>query len=160
MERVNRILSDGIYKKYLEKNNEMEADRKFCRHNMTHFLDVARIGAILNQKETYGQEQEIIYAAALLHDIGRWKQYEDGTPHERAGAELSAQILLRCGFTEKESKTIQTAIGNHRNSEIKGEKSLSGLLYRADKISRPCYLCEMEKECNWKEKRKNRKLEI
>lgn len=160
MERVNRILSDDIYKKYLEKNNEMEADRKFCRHNMAHFLDVARIGAILNHEEAYGQEQEIIYAAALLHDIGRWKQYEDGTPHEKAGAEFSAQILLRCGFTEEESKIIQTAISNHRNTEIKEEKSMSGLLYQADKKSRPCYICEMEKECNWKEKRKNGKLDI
>lgn len=158
MERVNRILSSDLYQEYLAKNNLAEASRRFCHHNMGHFLDVARIAMILNLAENYGQDKEIIYAAALLHDIGRWIQYEDGTPHEKASVKLAPEILKTCGFSEEENSRILTAIGNHRNANIREEKSLSGLLYRADKLSRPCFACEMEKECNWKKDKKNLEL--
>lgn len=158
MERINRILKNDLYQEYLAKNNQAEASRRFCHHNMGHFLDVARIAMILNLEEGYGQKKEIIYAAALLHDIGRWMQYEDGTPHEEASVRLAPEILSDCGFWGEESDRILAAIGNHRNAEIKGEKSLSGLLYRADKLSRACFACEMEKECNWKNDKKNLEL--
>ena len=158
MERVNRILNNALYQEYLEKNDQAEAQRRFCHHNMGHFLDVARIAALLNVTEGYGQEQENIYATALLHDIGRWMQYEDNTPHEKASVMLAPEILSECGFLKEESREILTAIGNHRNAGIREEKSLSGLLYRADKLSRPCYVCKMEKECNWKNDKKNLEL--
>lgn len=158
MERINRILISDLYQEYLEKNNQAEASRRFCHHNMGHFLDVARIAMILNIEEGYGQGQEIIYAAALLHDIGRWVQYENGMPHDEASLRLAPEILLSCGFSEEESDRILTAIKDHRNAGIREEKSLSGLLYRADKLSRPCFACEMEKECNWKSDKKNLKL--
>lgn len=160
MERVNRILTSSLYQVYLNKINMAEAERRFCHHNMGHFLDVARIACILNGEEGYGQEREIIYAAALLHDIGRWMQYENDTPHEKASAHLAPEILSESGFTAEESDRILKAIVNHRNELIKDEKSLSGLLYRADKYSRPCFACGMEKECNWKKGKKNLKLLI
>lgn len=160
MKRINRILQNDLYQVYLAKNNQAEASRRFCHHNMGHFLDVARIAMILNLEEEYGQEKEFIYAAALLHDIGRWMQYEDGTPHEKASARLAPEILADCGFSEEERERILAAIGNHRNAEVKGEKSLSGLLYRADKLSRPCFICEMEKECDWEKDKKNVELKF
>ena len=42
--------------------------------------------------------KELIYCAALLHDIGRARQYEDGTPHDEAGAAIAGQILNELGF--------------------------------------------------------------
>lgn len=158
--RVNRIVKQDLYQEYLKKNELAEKERSFCRHNMAHFLDVARIAMILNQREDYGIEPEIIYAAALLHDIGRWKQYLDGTPHEKASAELSSEILFKSGFDDEETKEIIAAIASHRTPDIRGERSLKGLLYRADKDSRACFACEMEKECNWKNERKNLLLKI
>lgn len=160
MERVNRILKQDLYLDYLKRNELAEKDRKFCRHHMVHFLDVARIAMILNQKESYGIEPEMIYAAALLHDIGRWKQYQDGTPHEVASAELAPEILLKSGFDSEETNVIIKAIESHRDPGVREEKSLKGLLYRADKDSRPCFACEMEKECNWKNERKNLLLKV
>ena len=158
MERVNRILVHPMYREYLARNERAEASRRFCHHHMGHFLDVARIAVILNMKEDYGIGKEQIYAAALLHDIGRWMQYEDGTPHEKASVMLAPEILKSCDFTEEECVEVLRAIENHRNEWIREEKSLSGLVYRADKLSRPCYACKMEKECNWKQKNKNREL--
>lgn len=158
MERINRILENGLYQEYLERNKQAEAQRRFCHHDMGHFLDVARIAMILNIGENYGQSKEMIYGAALLHDIGRWVQYADETPHEQASVKLAPQILLSCGFSEEEAEEILTAIINHRNADVRQDKSLSGLLYRADKLSRPCFACDMEKECNWKNNKKNLKL--
>ncbi|MDE5909042.1 MAG: HD domain-containing protein [Lachnospiraceae bacterium] len=158
MERVNRILTCSLYQEYLKKNNLAEAGRRFCHHNMGHFLDVARIACILNEQEAYGQDREIIYAAALLHDIGRWQQYAFGIPHEAASADLAPEILGESGFDGGELSMILEAIKNHRNVAVKEEKSLSGLLYRADKYSRPCFVCEVEEECDWKKGKKNLRL--
>lgn len=158
MERINGILENDLYQEYLERNKQAEAQRRFCHHNMGHFLDVARIAMILNIEDNYGQSKEMIYGAALLHDIGRWVQYEDETPHEQASVKLAPQILLSCGFSKEEAEEILTAIINHRNADVRQNKSLSGLLYRADKLSRPCFACDMEKECNWKNNKKNLKL--
>jgi len=77
------------------------------------------------------------------------------TPHEEASAELAPEILAKCGFSPEEISVIVTAIRHHRNSKIMDDKDLNGLLYRADKLSRPCFACKEEKNCNWKADKKN-----
>lgn len=155
MERVNKILKHDLYQVYLRKNKMAEAGRYFCHHDMGHFLDVARLAMIFNLQQELAIPEELIYGAALLHDIGRWKQYEDGMPHEKASAMLALEILSDCGFMEEEVGQILSAISNHRNVEIKDEQTLDGILYHADKMSRSCFCCEAERECDWKEDKKN-----
>ena len=158
MERVNRILKHTLFLQHLEANHSAEVERRFCRHNMVHFLDVARIGRIINQEEQLGIPLEWIYAAALLHDLGKHQQYEDGTPHELAGARIAPIILRDCGFDEWETDIIVDAIRGHRDARSASCKDLRGILYRADKASRACFACEAERECNWKEDKKNLQL--
>lgn len=43
---------------------------------MEHFLDVARLMYIYNLEDQAGFSKEMIYAAGLLHDIGRYEQME------------------------------------------------------------------------------------
>ena len=74
------ILHNPRYRECVEKNRKYEEERIFCRHDMSHFLDVARLSWIENLEKGLGIEKELIYAAALLHDCGRFRQYEDGTP--------------------------------------------------------------------------------
>ena len=138
MDRIDKILNHDLFLYHLGKNNAAEADRRFCRHSMVHFLDVARI-----------------YAAALLHDCGKHEQYENGTPHEQASARIAPEILKDCGFDDKETDVIVTAISRHRDPEAAKEKNLNGVLYRADKASRACFACDAEKDCNWKDGKKN-----
>lgn len=121
-------------------------------------MDVARIAWILNLEEQLGLSKTMIYATALLHDIGRHVQYEDGTPHEIASAQLAEEILTECGFRPKERTIILQAIREHRNKKVAKEKSLSGVIYRADKASRACFNCEAKQLCNWKETKKNLKI--
>lgn len=160
MKRIDRILSNEAYRRYTERTNEYEKERIFCRHDMEHFLSVARIAQILNLKKRLKIKKAYVYAAALLHDIGRFKQYEDGTPHDKVSAALAPQILEECGFREREIEPIVKAIRNHRNESIQYEASLSGILYRADKLSRSCFACSVEAQCNWKNGKKNMSLRL
>lgn len=176
MERINRIIKHELYLKYSGKIKAYEKDRKFCKHDMAHFLDVCRLAEILwlNHRiselkekfqdnfliceEAESVSRELIYAVGLLHDIGRWQEYESGIRHEIASAALAPEILRDCGFTKEEIERIVFAISNHRNKEMKEENSLAGFIYQADKKSRPCFLCEAESECDWSVSKKN--LEI
>ena len=49
----------------------------------------------------------MIYAAALLHDMGRVRQYRDGTEHHEESARIAARILPECGFSEESGKRSQ-----------------------------------------------------
>lgn len=160
MERVNKILAHELFRKYYKKIEKCEKKREFCRHNMVHFLDVARIAYLYNLEENLGIEKELIYGAAMLHDIGRFKQYQDKTPHEKASLQYAPKILEDCGFTAQEIELICDAIGNHRNKEIAQEHSFRGIFYRADKASRACFACKKEAKCHWKNEKKNKTLQI
>lgn len=155
MDRIDNILKHDLFLYHLRANEAAEAQRCFCRHNMVHFLDVARIAMILNLEENLDLNKEWIYAAALLHDLGKHIQYEDGTPHEKASGEIAPQILSECGFDDKETDVIICAILSHRDNSVAEEKNLRGILYRADKASRACFSCEVQEECNWKDGKKN-----
>ncbi len=158
--RIDRILQHELFRYHLEENRKAEAERVFCRHDMNHFLDVARIAHLMNLESDNPMKKEWIYAAALLHDIGRFVQYEDGTDHAEASADLAMDLLEDAGFTGKEIRIISDAIRYHRDKRVKEDKGLPGILYRADKSSRRCYLCPMEARCDWKKKKKNFTLEI
>lgn len=154
MERIQKILKHDLFIEHLNQNRMAEADRSFCKHDMGHFLDVARIGYLLNLEEQLGMDKEMIYAAALLHDLGKHLQYKEGIPHERSGAKIAPKILKDCGFSDKETDVIVSAILTHREEASRERADLNGILYRADKFSRACFACEAEKDCNWKGSKK------
>lgn len=159
MERVHKIYEHPLFRECLEKNCEAEKERVFCRHDMAHFMDVARLSYIFSLEREYAVPKEEIYAAALLHDIGKWKQYKDGTPHDRASALIAEEILQEAGYSKEEIERILNAILCHRSYNGKKEKHpLAEVLYDADKISRACYACPAKKECNWSEDKKNKKI--
>lgn len=158
MDRIDKIISHTLFIECLKHNKSAEENRIFCCHDMAHFLDVARIGTIISMEEGHNIGRELIYGAALLHDIGKYQQYKSGVPHEQASAEIAPRILSDCGFTQEETAVITEAIRTHRDSASAFEKSLRGVLYRADKLSRPCFSCPASQECSWQESKKNLKI--
>lgn len=158
MERLEQIWRHPLYRECLMKNCAAEADRRFCRHNMEHFLDVARIGWIMVLEEGLTVSKEALYAAAFLHDIGRFRQYKEGIPHEEAGVELASLILPDCAFTQEEQKEILDAISGHRSKTENTRSLLGEVLYRADKASRPCFSCGAIGDCNWDDEKKNLRI--
>lgn len=175
MERVGRIFRHPEYQACLKEICLCEEGRIFCRHTPEHFLDVARLTYLLALEKGLDVNREQIYAAGLLHDIGRHLQYRQGIPHEQASAEIAEGILRDCGFEEGEQEAILFLIRNHR-TKTKGikpdkietietgqeqadrEQQLAALFCQADKLSRNCFLCPAQEECDWPEEKKN--LEI
>ena len=155
MDRINRIISHPLWQENMGKLHVLEQDRIFCRHGEDHLLDVARLSYIEVLQKNLPISREKIYAAALLHDLGRAEQYENGTPHDIAGAALAERILTDCGFPEADRKEIVTAISGHREKLTGNLQDLSGVLYRADKASRQCLFCDAREQCNWSDEKKN-----
>lgn len=154
MERIDRIIKNPTYREKLKLLDELEQGRIYCKHGMEHAVSVARIMYIKALEQQLTVEKELIYAAALLHDLGRCDQYVRNIPHHEAGAQLAVQILTECGFTESEIGMIREAIWAHRREE-RQPGTFSALLYEADKLSRDCYRCKASDTCKWAEEKKN-----
>ena len=159
MDRIGNILSNKKFIKYLNKNEKREKARIFCKHTLEHFLDTARIAYIINLENNLNINKEYIYATALLHDIGKWKQYESGIPHEIASSTLAKTILEECSFSEEEIEIINEAILGHRKKE-ENPKDLIGVISLADKLSRNCFYCKSKDSCNWNDEKKNHSITI
>ena len=197
MEYVDKLLRETEYLNYVEKLERLEADRVFCRHGLGHLLDTARIAWIrvleaqtsrrgpdraVGMAPGFGEEllpeKEIIYLAALLHDLGRIQEYEEGVPHQRAGAALARQLLQQIGYPQEKTELIAAAIESHRGgaksdreveadrksrqAETPGQNAalwaepLGQLLSWADKRSRNCFACKAQKACKWEAEKQNR----
>lgn len=155
MERIDRICRHPLWLESVEHIAQLERDRVFCRHDVAHFLDVARLAYIESLERGLDVSKEEIYAAALLHDIGRHLQYTRHIPHDRGSAMLAETILPDCGFSPEEQARIQTAVLEHRDAKEADGDELSALLYRADKASRACMFCRAHSACNWSPEKKN-----
>ncbi len=151
MKRVNIIIADPEYRSCLQKNSDAEEGRQFCSHHFEHLLSVARLTWLLLLEEGSPYiSREIAYAAGLLHDIGRWREYEDGTDHGAYSAELAQPLLQKAGFSEDERALIGKAIAQHRSKSAFAEhiSPLSSALRRADKYERVCFFCAARFQCN------------
>lgn len=160
MDKINQIINNEAYRAYLKKIEAYEQDRIFCRHDFPHFLDVARIGYIKSFELGLKYDKALIYGFALLHDIGRWCQYEDGEPHDVASARLAKVILAETDYRSYEVDLIIDAILNHRNKEFDMDHEFNALMYKADKASRACFDCAARSECKWSDEKKNMRIEV
>ena len=155
MKRVELILSSTVYKDYIEQIRVREETRRFCRHERNHFWETARTAYILYlsgevacpEFEGFSSDavKEMIYAAAFLHDIGRFLEYDDPSKdHAAESAVLARPLLIEAGFSVDEIPLVLQAIAHHRRKDGEG---FDLLMYRADKESRPCYDCPALGDC-------------
>ena len=163
MDRVNEIWKHPLYQKYYARIEELEQNRVFCRHQMPHLLDVARIAYIRNLEDDMGFAKDVVYAAAVLHDIGKALQYEARIPHELVGVDIAEQILAdlpaEAAYTTDEKRMILTAVKGHRRLREDPEP-LEKLLYESDKASRMCFACPAEAQCDWSKEKKNLEIKV
>ena len=160
--RVNKIISNIEYLSIVREIETLEKEREFCRHDMQHFISVARIAELLNIKEALDIDTELIYAAALLHDIGRAEEVKTGVRHEIESKRLAPRLIDAAGFDEHESEMILSAIANHRNKDVIADmnRPLESIIYRADKLSRNCFYCDAFDKCNKAYEKRNMELNI
>lgn len=194
MPRVDAIWNHPIYQERYRALQRAERDRVFCGHGLQHFLDVARIAwtvllergvaashadalsdcdAADRSAAEVGAEvdarspkvaRDVVYAAALLHDMGRADEYETGESHDIAGTRIAAEILGTVEqdkrFSSSECEQILAAIAHHRTSsgyapDASGAGALGEALRYADKAARACYACPARELCNWPDGKKN-----
>lgn len=154
MQRCNNIYNHPLFKERTQIIEEKEKGRIFCPHNLSHALDVARIGYIMILESGLDIDKELFYSAALLHDAGR---YSD-KPHNESGAELARCVLPECGFSEAETELVSNAILGHRTDSQ--SDTFSKILYDADKRSRMCFECKAQNECYWENEKRNHDIFI
>lgn len=175
MRYVAALLEDKIFLETIDAIERLEDQRVYCRHGFAHLMDVARLACMSNTENGRALEEEQIYLAALLHDIGRAEEYENGISHATTGKRLAGEILLRIGYPHKKAQMILDVIEGHRNKpdcliqeeqfeqNLKIEQEaqtqqadLQRLIYDADKKSRACFLCKAADSCKWNTDQKNR----
>jgi HD superfamily phosphodiesterase len=159
MKRIDAIVRDPLFQDSLARTKRFEQDREFCKHTLQHFVDVARITYILMLESGEIQQfikdaglsgpaaaKEVIYAAGILHDVARWREYETGEDHAPLGSVMAEEILERNGFKPQEIKVVAHAIFEHREQNIQMSR-LGELLFRADNLSRACHECSAQEKC-------------
>jgi putative nucleotidyltransferase with HDIG domain len=149
MRRVNLILNNPLFKENISLCEEYERDREFCKHDIQHSLDVARIMYIKTMEKKISIDKELIYATALLHDIGRAKQYKFSIPHEIGGKQLAVCIMKEVGFNVDEIEFVSEIISNHRGNQHQEVDDLESYFYQADFMARSCYICNAREKCKW-----------
>jgi dihydrofolate synthase/folylpolyglutamate synthase len=157
LKRCSRILNDSEFQQILSGIETAEADRIYCKHGIAHLMEVARAGYIINLENKLDIPKDIIFAAALMHDIGRLAQYNEGVSHHEASAETAAKILPRCGYTPDEVRLILEAVKAHKQAP-EAIKNLSDIIAEADKRTRLCMLCNAQDTCKWNDDEKNFEL--
>lgn len=167
MERVNAIRNNEIYQKAMMQNESYERNRSYCQHGFVHQMDVARIAYILILEKGLKVDKEVVYATALLHDIGRYLEYEGKMSHHEASAMIAEEILNLVGYKKEEIELIVETILKHRSQSSyninmdnantsKRNVEFYDIFYQADKLSRNCFQCQESASCNWPEDRKNK----
>ncbi|HAP32150.1 MAG TPA: phosphohydrolase [Firmicutes bacterium] len=151
MERINLLLRSSLYRDYLGKVEEKEKDRVFCKHGFNHSMEVARLCWIFLLENGLTYARDVVYAAALLHDLGRCEE-DNATVaaacHALRSARLAEPLLAEAGYSLPERKLITDAIAEHRKGEDEVFTShLSYFLRRADKYSRLCGDCPAAAAC-------------
>jgi len=164
MKYVDKLLHETNFLQQLEQLEQLEQKRQFCSHGLGHLLDTARIAWItyLEQREVVPKaeqfDKEMIYLAALLHDLGRILECEEGIPHHEAGVKMAEVLLREINYPEDKRKQLQGAIYTHRTEEKERKNALGQLLYWADKKSRNCFACKAYTECKWSSERRNQTI--
>lgn len=157
MKNTNTILKLDFILEKLNNLKKLEDDRIYCRHNLTHFFDVARICYILCLENNINIKKDLIYTTAILHDLGREDQILNGINHDIASFDLAKKTLEFTDFTNEEKDMILNAISNHRK-KIDDYLSFSSIFYKADKLSRDCFNCNSYDTCNWSFEKKNNQI--
>lgn len=158
MKRIEAILQDERFRYGLQQITKLEQQRIFCCHGLEHLLDVARIAWIMTLEQHLPLEKDIVYGAALLHDLGRYQQYEQQIPHHEASAALALEILPDAGYSLEETAMITAAILRHSSCQREEQQLLADVLYQADKLSRNCFQCKAQADCKWPEEKRNQTI--
>lgn len=102
-------------------------------HGIDHTFRVVALCEQIGKAE--GANQDILIAAALLHDIARPREKTEGISHEEEGARIAGEFLPGCGMNPGYIPDIVHAIRAHRyRSSLIPQTLEAKILSDADKL--------------------------
>lgn len=168
--RYSEIINNKEYRRLLMEVEDLEENREYCRHGLEHLLDVARISYIMILEDNANISKDLVYAAALFHDIGRGKAYQSGGNHDKVSADIAKKLLPDYGYNNDEVNQICDAIVSHsgrvnieefkKKRQDKIKLSIADYLKVSDQLSRNCFSCKVSDNCKWNEEEKNTNIKI
>lgn len=188
MKFTEKLLKNPQFQEIQKNISEWEQDRIYCRHELSHALDVCRMAWIMFLEHAHQNQEKVqlteeikdrIYVAGLLHDIGRACQYETGEHHSDAGARIAGEILRQLDYpadwTEETIRVVGAHHGSLQERQMRWEESeteqsgsfllskelseqLVSLIQCADHLSRNCFCCPATGSCKWSEQEKNKTI--
>jgi HD phosphohydrolase family protein len=155
MKNTDIVLNHTLFNEKINKIENDEKTRVFCKHDFSHLMDVARICYIINLEENLNIDKDLIYVTALLHDLGRADEVDTGINHSILSQEIAQEILKDLDFDDESKQRIISAIKHHRTNKENDDRFIE-IFYKADKMSRMCFRCPARSICNWPEEKKNK----
>lgn len=136
------------FKKYVE---QFDSDNEMIAMKISHSYHVAELAKILGKRlELTEEEINLVKTIGLLHDIGRFVQYEKTKSYNAATTKIDhgkvatdylfkEEHIQDFAIPEKYYSIVETAIYNHNKLEIETELTEEELFYvhltrDADKI--------------------------
>ena len=110
-------------------NNLKNIDSNYLYHNVNHTINVVNYThEIANNSSVSDNDLKLLLTAALLHDYGFVQSHID---HEKIGAKLSEDILLKFDYNIDDINIIQKLIISTDPNKIARNK-LEGIIKDAD----------------------------
>jgi uncharacterized protein len=106
-------------------------------HDIEHIERVYNLCLHLAKYES-NVDLEILKTAALLHDIARFKEFQDKTgkiEHATLGAEMAEEVLKTLGYSREKIEQIKHCIIVHRYRRNRKPRTMEAkILFDADKL--------------------------
>jgi len=113
-------------KNYVEENIFPQYEKNDKAHGIIHIKEVIRRAFELNTTLNLGLNDNMIYAIAACHDLGKYIDHEN---HEKIAADIFLKDEnMKKFFDEEEIKIIKEAIEDHRSSFNDMPRSIYGKL--------------------------------
>ncbi len=127
----NQVLNKEICllaEEYMKKHMKLDSS-----HDVNHVYRVLYFAMDIVQTET--ADAEIVYLAAVLHDVGRRYEAEQNKSHAVIGADMAYEFLCNSNYDRKRAMWISDCIRSHRQSDkIEPATMEAKILFDADKL--------------------------
>jgi uncharacterized protein len=106
----------------------------FISHDFSHTERVYNLAIKIAEKEN--ADMDIVQAAALLHDVGRFRETDDNKKcHAEESADMAPEILRNINFPENKIAAVLHCIKVHRYSKgLKAETKEAEIVQDADRL--------------------------
>lgn len=115
----------------------MKKELSSSHHDIEHIERVYNLCLHLAKYES-DVDLEILKTAALLHDIARFKEFQDKTgkiEHAALGAEMAEEVLKTLGYSKEKIEQVKHCIIVHRYRRNRKPKTVEAMiLFDADKL--------------------------